>query len=101
MELGHLLTRSGFTYPEVSSKVCPDFFCHLGNSVSLPWVIYYGVNKYIISYIRGRCLLKAGHIKVWLSHLLEAHNKKEQYSYNPSIHNFNPYPANVKYRVSS
>jgi len=24
MELGHLLTRSGLTYPEVSSKVCHD-----------------------------------------------------------------------------
>ena len=42
MELGHLLTRSGLTYPEVSSKVCHDTFCQLGNSVSLPWVIYYG-----------------------------------------------------------
>jgi len=42
MELGHLLTRSGLTYPEVSSKVCHDSFCLLGNSVSLPWVIYYG-----------------------------------------------------------
>jgi hypothetical protein len=41
MELGHLLTRSGLTYPEVSSKVCQDSFCQLGNSVSLPWVIYY------------------------------------------------------------
>jgi len=41
MELGHLLTCSGLTYPEVSSKVCHDFFCQLGNSVSLPWVIYY------------------------------------------------------------
>jgi len=41
MELGHLLTRSGLTYPEVSSKVCHDSFCHLGNIVSLPWVIYY------------------------------------------------------------
>ena len=41
MELGHLLTRSGLTYPEVSSKVCHDSFCHLENSVSLPWVIYY------------------------------------------------------------
>jgi len=36
------LTRSGLTYPEVSSKVCHDSFCQLGNSVSLPWVIYYG-----------------------------------------------------------
>jgi len=42
MELGHLLTRSGLTYPEVSSKDCHDSFCQLGNSVSLPWVIYYG-----------------------------------------------------------
>jgi len=30
MELGHLLTRSGLTYPEVSSKVYHDFFCQLG-----------------------------------------------------------------------
>jgi hypothetical protein len=37
MELGHLLTRSRLTHPEVSSKVC-----QMGNSVSLPWVIYYG-----------------------------------------------------------
>ena len=42
MELGHLLTRSVLTYPEISSKVCHDSFCQLGNSVSLPWVIYYG-----------------------------------------------------------
>jgi len=32
------LTRSGLTYPEVSSKVCHDSFWQLGNSVSLPWV---------------------------------------------------------------
>ena len=41
MELGHLLTRSGLTYPEVSSKVCHDSFCQVGNSVSIPWIIYY------------------------------------------------------------
>jgi hypothetical protein len=41
MELGHLLTRSGLTYPKVSSKVCHVSFCQMGNSVSLPWVIYY------------------------------------------------------------
>jgi len=35
MELGHLLTRSGLTYPEVSSKVYHDSFCQLGSSVSL------------------------------------------------------------------
>jgi hypothetical protein len=39
MELGHLLTRSGHTHPKVSSKVCHDSFCQLGNSVSLPWVV--------------------------------------------------------------
>ena len=41
MQLGHLLTRSGLTYPEVSSKVYHDSFCQLGSSVSLPWVIYF------------------------------------------------------------
>jgi len=33
MKLGHLLTRSGLTYPEVSSKVGHDSFCQLGNNV--------------------------------------------------------------------
>ena len=41
MELGHLLTRSSLTYPEVSSKVYNDSFCPLWSSVSLPWVIYF------------------------------------------------------------
>jgi hypothetical protein len=41
MELGHLLTRSGLTCPEVSSKVCHDSFCQMGSSVTLPWVICY------------------------------------------------------------
>ena len=36
MELDHLLTRSGLTYLEVSSEVCHDSFCQLGNRVSLP-----------------------------------------------------------------
>jgi len=39
MELGHLLTRSGLTYPEVSSEVYPDSFCQSLSSASLPWVI--------------------------------------------------------------
>ena len=33
MDLGHLLTRSGLTYPEVSSKVFHDCFCQLESSV--------------------------------------------------------------------
>ena len=41
MELGHLLIRSGLTYPEVSSKVNHDSVCQLGSSVSLPWVMKY------------------------------------------------------------
>ena len=41
MELGHLLTLSGLTYPEVSSKVYHDSFCQLGSSVLSPWVIYF------------------------------------------------------------
>ena len=39
--LGHFLTRSGLTYPEVSSKIYQDSFCQLGSSVSLPCVIYF------------------------------------------------------------
>jgi hypothetical protein len=39
MELSHLLTRYGLTHPEVSSKVCHNFFCQLGISVSSPWVM--------------------------------------------------------------
>ena len=39
MELGHLLTRSGVTYPVVRSKFYHDSFCQLGSSISLPWVI--------------------------------------------------------------
>jgi len=41
MELGHLLTRSGLTYLEVSSKVYRDSFCQLGSNILLPWVIYF------------------------------------------------------------
>ena len=43
MQLGHLMTRSGLTYPEDSSKVCHNSFCQLENSVSLPWVIDYEI----------------------------------------------------------
>jgi len=41
MQLGHLLTRSCLTYPQVSLKVYHDSFCHLRSNVSLPWVIYF------------------------------------------------------------
>ena len=41
MELGHLLTRSGLTYPEVSSNVYHDSFCQSDSNVSLPWVTYF------------------------------------------------------------
>jgi len=34
MELGHLLTRSGLTLPEVSLTFYQYFFCQLGNVVS-------------------------------------------------------------------
>ena len=40
-DLGHLLTRSGLTYPQVSSKVYHDSFCQLGRSITLSWVIYF------------------------------------------------------------
>ena len=40
-QLGHLMTRSSLTYPEISSKVYHDSFCQLGSSISLTWVIYF------------------------------------------------------------
>ena len=51
MELGHLLTRSGLTYPEVSSKVYHNSFCPLGSSVSLLLVIYFEAFYLRIIYI--------------------------------------------------
>jgi len=51
MALGHSLTRSGLTYPEVLSKVYYDSFCQLGSSVSLPWVIYFEDLMFIGPYI--------------------------------------------------
>ena len=38
-ELGHMFTRSGLTYLEVSSEVFHDSFCQLGNSVSISWAV--------------------------------------------------------------
>ena len=50
VELGHLLTRSSLTYPEVSSKVYHGSFCQLDSSVSLPWVIYFeAFNLHVVS----------------------------------------------------
>ena len=48
MELGHLLTRSCLTYLEVSSEVCHDSFCQLGNSVSLSWVVCHEASVYML-----------------------------------------------------
>jgi len=41
MEMSHLLTRSGLTHPEVSSKIYHDSFCQLGSIISLSWLIYF------------------------------------------------------------
>ena len=58
MGLGHLLTRSGLTYPEISSKVCHDSFCQSGSSVSLPWGIYYAIYKeYNICIVYTVCII--------------------------------------------
>ena len=56
MELGYLLTRSSLTYPEISSKVYHDSFCHLGSNISLTWVIYFeAFYLYVVSF-RETCL---------------------------------------------
>jgi len=49
MELGHLLNRSGLTYPEVSSKVHHDSFSQLGSSISLLWVNYFEAFYLLVS----------------------------------------------------
>ena len=41
MQLAHVLTRSGLTCLEFSSKVYHDSLCQSDSSVSLPWVIYF------------------------------------------------------------
>jgi len=50
MELGHLLTCAGLAYLEVSSGVCHDSFCQLGNSVSLSWVVCHTRNSVYMLY---------------------------------------------------
>ena len=61
MELGHLLTRSILTYPEVSSKVYHDSFCQMDSSVSLPWVIYHHHHHHHISVMElGHLLTRSG-----------------------------------------
>jgi len=46
MELDHFLTRSGLTYPEISSKVYCDSFCQLGSSVEV--VLDYTITTQLI-----------------------------------------------------
>ena len=41
MQLGHLLTVPVSRIQKFLPEVCHDSFCQLGNSVSLPWVIYF------------------------------------------------------------
>jgi hypothetical protein len=49
-ELGHLLTRSGLTHPEISSVVFLDSFCPLGCSFVSIWVIcYVAFDLYVVS----------------------------------------------------
>ena len=50
IELDHLLTRSGLTYPGVFLKIYHDSTCQLENSVSLPWLIYFeAFNLHVVS----------------------------------------------------
>jgi hypothetical protein len=78
MELGHLLTRSALTCPEVSSKFCHDSFCQSGNSVSLPWVfniydLFYSQNSHkhlpagITAFFRVMFYYKNAKLQIWLT----------------------------------
>jgi len=78
MALGHLLTRSGLTYPEVSSKVCHDSFFQLekcfiivGNllrGIIQEYVQWNNVNLWI-----GGPKLDFQHGQVFLSRFHSAH----------------------------
>ena len=64
MELGHLLTRSGLTYLEVSSEVFHDSFCQLGNSVSLSWVVCPCIiDVIILMFIYFKILILSTHLE--------------------------------------
>jgi len=43
MQLGHSLTRSGLTHPEVTSKVYHDSFCQLESSVITLGNLFLGI----------------------------------------------------------
>ena len=58
MELGHLLTRSGLTYP----KVYHDSFCQLDSSISLPWATYFEAFIYMLY---PACLLFQQFVQNW------------------------------------
>ena len=64
-----MLTRSGLTYSEISSKVYQDSFCQLGSSISLPWVIYFeAFYLHVVSSIRW---LHTQRVKLHLSNTKE------------------------------
>jgi len=78
MELGHLLTRSGLTYPEVSSKVCHDSFCQfsLRHTICLParllplWSSYEFLLGWSYNYLKKLCFgfLDLGYLEIfWTS----------------------------------
>jgi len=46
MELGHLLTRSGLTYPEVSSNVYHDSLCQLGSNPTTGLTLLWARNSF-------------------------------------------------------
>ena len=75
MELGHLLTRSGPTYPEVSSKIYHDSFCQMGSlsyegsKVTLCWFVgsYVHTNP---STLNHKFSISSGRTSPWWSFAL-------------------------------
>jgi len=86
-----LLTRSGLTYPEISSKVYHDSFCQLGSSVSLHWVIYFEA-----FYLRYNCFARNG------GNAITKHARPEAKGSNPTagltlLWARNPFRGNFDY----
>ena len=71
MALGHLLTRSGLTHPEVFSMVYRDSFCQLESSVSLPYKKSWtnreleemSKRENIVKWIKGQKISWIGHLE--------------------------------------
>ena len=95
IELGHLLTRSGLTYPEVSSKVYHDSFCQLGISVSLLTYLLIPWCRVLLEKLTGLQLVKKFPAFHWTRRFITALTSVRQLSLSwaSTIQSIYPHPT--------